>query len=134
EEERSGLVTVDEPDRLPGEGVREIRVVSGRDGAAENARRVEVVVRTAEEAEELVEPPFLRVSLARAEVPFAHQAGAVSGRFEPVGHRRFGQWQAQVGPMGRIEFVTEPRLVPAGEEPGPGRRTVRSGNVPAGKP
>ncbi len=95
EEPRLGLVPLDERHRLAAEGVGRVVEFLDRLGAAQDAGAVEVAVRAAEEAEELVEAALLRVQLRqRAEVPLADQAGGVAGRLEAVGERRLGQRQA----------------------------------------
>ncbi len=94
---------------------------------------LEVAVRAAEEAEELVEAALLRVHFRqRAEVPLADQAGGVAGGLEPVGEGRLGQRQALAA--AGIELVAEAGLVAAGQQPGARRRAIRPGHVAVGEP
>ena len=121
EEPRLGLVPLDERHRLASEGVREVLLLVGRLLAAEDAGRAEVIVRAAQEAEELVKPAPLRVEFGRrAEMPFADQPGRIPGRLQAIGQRRLGQGQT-LAPAAGIELVPEPRLVPAGQQTGAGR-------------
>jgi hypothetical protein len=92
-------------------------------------------VRPAEEAEELVEPAPLRVPGGGvAEVPLADQPRDVPGGAEAVGEGRFRERQTDLRAGTGVELVAEPRLVAAGEHPGPGRRAVRAGHVAVGEP
>lgn len=133
QEPRPLAVTLDERRRLATEGIREVRVLFDGLGAAENASRVEVAVRSAEEPEELVEAAALGLEVgAGAEVPLAHERGRVTGGLQAVGDRRFRRRQALAGAAG-IELVAEPRLVPARQQPGPRGRAVRTGDVAVGE-
>jgi hypothetical protein len=110
--------------------------------AAQDAGAVEVAVRAAEEAEELVEAALLRVELrGGAEVPLADQPGGVAGGLQTVGQRRLRCRQAGAALLallplapGGVEFVAEALLVAAGQQAGAGRRTVRARDVAVGEP
>ena len=90
EEPRLGRVPLDERHGLAPEGVGGVVEFLHRLVAAQDAGGLEVAVRAAEEAEELVEAALLRVHLRqRAEVPLADQAGDVAGGLEPIGDASF---------------------------------------------
>ena len=84
---------------------------------------IHVEVPLMEEAEELAEaPPLWVVRLGPAQVPLADHPRGVARRPEGVGDgllrgRQADMGQAVLRPDG-VEFVAEPLLVAAGQEPG----------------
>ena len=135
EEERVGLVAFDEADRFAGEGVGEVGgvLLAGRLGAAEDAVGPEVIVRAAEETEELIEAALPGMVVGRgAKVPLADQGGAVPGGLEAVGQGFLGEGQALLGAVAWIELVAEAGLVFAGEQSGAGGGAVGAADIAAG--
>ncbi len=132
EEPRLALVPLDERGGFAPESVGCIVELRHRLGAAQDAGRLKVIVGAAEETVELVEPALLRMELGlRPKVPFAHEAGDVTGGLEAVGDCPLGEWQAAVA--ARIELVTEPGLIPTGHQSGPRGRAIRPGDVTTGE-
>ena len=75
----------------------------------------------AQEPEELVEPPALRVKPGRAaQMPLADDSGHIASRLEAIGNRRLRKRQADV--LGvccpGVELMAEPLLVSARQETG----------------
>ena len=133
EEPWLGLVPLDERHRLAPEGVGGVVQFLHRLGAAQDAAGVEVIVRAAEEAEELVEAALLRVHLRqRAEVPFADETGDVAGGLEPVGDGLFAHGQPVVA--AGIELVAEALLVAPRHQPRARWRAIRPADVAIGEP
>ena len=69
----------------------------------------------------------------RPQMPLAHQAGDVAGRFQAIGQGGLGDGQP-LGAAARIELVAEAVLVAAGQQPRAGRRAVGPGYVSVGEP
>src|SRR5262249_39073447 len=95
---------------------------------------VEVSVGAAEKAVILIEASLHRMVLrAEAQVPFADRTGCIAGFLEPLGNRRFGERQSEVGSALRsgIKLMSEPLLVAAGEHTGARRTAKRGGHVSA---
>src|SRR5262245_33846968 len=93
-------------------------------GTASLPRKIAAVtVRAAEEPEELVEAPVLRVELLLGvpEVPLADEPRLVARGLEPVGESGLGQRQSdaggRVGRRAGVELVPVALLVAAGEHP-----------------
>lgn len=146
EEGFGGFGAVDEGGGFAGEGVGEVagegfgaavafdgdEVFAG--GAVELG--AEVVVAAAEEAVHFAETAPERVhGGGGAEVPFADEAGAVTGGAEGFGEGdlvegKAGDWVRGVEAW--VVFVAEALLVPAGEEAGAGRTAEGVGDVGGG--
>src|SRR5262245_23848336 len=114
----------------------------------------------AQEAVKLVEAALQgMIFYGVAKMPFAHERGFVAGRVHAVGESGFAEWQSEDLLVGRgrlvlpspprllavlaflllllflragIEFVPEPLLISAGQEPGSGGRAVGTGDITAG--
>ena len=69
----------------------------------------------------------------RPQMPLAHDAGDVAGRFQAIGQGGLGDGQP-LGAAARIELVAEAVLVAAGQQPRAGRRAVGSGYISVGEP
>jgi hypothetical protein len=78
-------------------------------------------VGTGKESNKLVKPAFLRMELRLVpQMPLSNYACSIPERFKPVGYCHFSEGQPKVRVCGtlrsRIELVTEPLLVPTGQE------------------
>jgi len=146
-------MAIDKCDRLAPQRIGEIFRFLHPLGAAKNAAVVagEIRVRPAQEPKEFIEPTTLWMkSIRGAQMPLTDQTGDVSSVLEPIGDRDFRSWQSLVRTItlpslalclptlplslllpsaARIEFVAEPRLVAAGQQPGSRRRAIRPGNI-----
>ena len=69
----------------------------------------------------------------RPQMPLAHHAGDIAGRFQAIGQGGFGDGQPLVA-AARIELVAEAVLVAAGQQARAGRRAVGSGYISVGEP
>ena len=98
EEERVVLVPIDEGDGLTREGIGQVIFLLDDLGSPVDRRTLagEVGVSTAEETEEFVEPPSLRLKLrCLTQVPLANQARGVARGLEPISQGRLTQREAE---------------------------------------
>src|SRR5262249_35592387 len=131
-------VPIDEGQRLAAEGVGEVRgflhVLGPTEDFAGASLIRDVDVQAAEEAEELVKTtPGRPQAGPRTQVPFANEAGRVTGRFEPLRERCFIPHEPESSlfdfAAARIKLMPKPLLIPPGHQAGPRRTANRAGNV-----
>ena len=147
QEERIAIAVGYELDGAVGEDVGEVAVQAGGGAVVYDGLEVfvvqaggvhaKVVVSARQKAVEVVKAAIERVKGGRrAQLPFAHDAGAIAGALEMRGECFFLRGQAQVavkGRVGDVDFHAVAGGIAAGEQRGAGRPAGGMGDVAVGE-